>query len=388
MSKAFDLGRLGMAVSYRYAVIERGRTVRRYSRRKRNLILDTGLDMVATTLLCNLFNYAVVGTGTNPVKRDSGSITFTKSGGVITASDAFFEAADQNRLIKFDSGAEYYITGFTSPTAVTVANTVTAEAASEGTIWYVNRTGLQSESKRTSTYATDTGANGTTYLGGTYTHKRTFIFSAEVAPVVYREIGWSSSASAGANLFGMDILPGGGVGLNTGQQLKVEVSLLVTVSPVTPAAVPAPAITGWTQGGTAQLESGDFFTRVTSGGGTYNSGAFAEPSVNAGTWISTASVALTFSPTGLVDRGSTGLNFKVNALQPYVSKSFTRTEVAATFGVTEANSSAIRSIFMSPNNGQGYSIFRVLLAANETKDSNHTIQNITWRKSWGRILQN
>src|SRR5690606_11548336 len=156
------------------------------------------------------FTSAVVGTGTDPVRRDSGAVTLSRAGTTVTASAGFFEAADVGRLLKMDTGEDMRVISFASSTSVEV-DTSRPIAATPGTVWYVNQTALVSESKRSNTYSTDGGANGSTFLVDTWTHKRTFVFSAEAGPVVYREIGWSWTNTVGANLFGRDLLAGAGV---------------------------------------------------------------------------------------------------------------------------------------------------------------------------------
>lgn len=375
--------RLGASVTYALAVITPdGRTASRLPP-KRNLILDAGLDLVASQLWANVIGRAVVGTGATPVKRDSGAITFSRAGSVVTASAGFFEAGDVGRLIKFDSGAEMYVTAYTSPTQVTVSQSG-ALAASEGTVWYVNQTGLAAESKRTNTVSTDSGDNGTTVLAGSVALKRTFIFSAETGSVTYNEIGWSNSATAGNNLFGRDVITGG-VSLVSGQQLKVTVTLTVSVTPTTSQAY-ASVITGWSQAGNWALESmPDMFSEVSTAGATTGGAGFMEPSAVKNATVSTdtaALVALTataLNVTGVV----TTITLTPNA---YTTGTFSRT-FTGTFSITQGNSAAIRSLCFHGYSGQPRRNLRILLNAAETKTSAETLE-LTVRLTWGRILTN
>lgn len=354
--------------------------------KKRNLILDQGLDNAASVLWANLFAYAAVGTGTTPVKRDSGTIQFTRSGSTVTADAGFFEAGDVGRLLKFDSGEEMYVTAYTDPQNVTVG-TSGALGASEGTIWYVNQTGLTAESKRSGTYGSNSGDNGTSYAAGAYTLKRTFVFSAEGSPVVYNEIGWSHSGTGGANLFGRDIISGG-IALATGQQLKVVVELEITIGPSGPVAY-SNVITGWTQDGDCGVESipagSSFMSQVQSSGATTQNGPF-EPSSSGDhkliflCTMSDAIVAKTQSALGMT--GSLGS--KQMAGDSYVTGTFTRT-FRGTFGIAEGNSAAIRSLVVT--SFSQHRNFRVLLDAAETKDSDHTLL-LVYRLTWGRTLVN
>lgn len=373
-------------VRYRPAIINADGSVAKLGSWKRNLLLDTGLDGIALRSWADAFTHCVIGTGTAPTKRDSGAITFSLSGSTVTASASFFEAADVGRLLKFDTGEEMYVTGFTDSQTVAVGATGTL-AASEGTVWYVNATGHQTETKRSASYATDVGANGSSYLAGVYTHKRTFVFSAEVATITYREIGWSHTASAGGNLLGRDLIPGAGDTLVSGQQYRVEVQLSVTYSPASPQVVGA-VITGWTQAGSQQVEA--ICARLVGADGNTANPSTGSSSIDPATgnakniYVSTVSTALNPAGTAnFIPSGGTSAN-KAATIGAYTSGTFSRT-YSVTFATTEANF-AIRSLWLAPSSVAG-SFFRVLLDAAETKASTHTL-TLTFRLSWGRVLQN
>ncbi len=373
-------------VHYTVEVLDADGRVARRLPRKRNLILDQGLNYIAEESWAAAFPRAAVGTGTTPTKRDSGAITFSRTGSTVTASAGFFEAADVGRLLKFDSGEEVRITAFTNATTVTTADSGTI-AAAEGTIWYVNQTGLAAESKRTGTYSTDSGANGSTFLGGVWTHKRTFLFPAESGTVVYREIGWSSFSGAGNNLFGRDLLPGVGVTLVAGQQLRVTVELSVAYVPAASAPY-ASVVAGWSQPGACGIEFSDIET-VSASGGVTPIGGGLDPHALKRCYLTTEAAAISpmadtqgttiSSGIGVVDCGSAG----------YVSGSFSRT-YSATFSAIQANSTSIRSILFGRrgvNANELRRAFRVVLDAPETKTSSQSL-TLTFRLSWGRVLNN
>lgn len=375
------------AVRYRVSVIENGRTVKRKPW-KRNLILDQGLDSIAVRTWPEAFSHAVVGTGTDPTKRDSGAITFSRAGTTVTASASFFEAQDAGRLLKFDTGEEMYIATFTSGTAVEV-DTSGALAASEGTVWYVNQAALTTETKRTATYGTNGGDNASTWeLGSLWRMKRTFIFSAEAGSINYREIGWSHTATLGANLFGRDLLAGGGVNLVAGQQLKVEVELTVTLSPVSATAY-TNVITGWTQDGQSCIEDSRMWKVASTGALDSLGGDNLRPSAVSFPWsLSTSSAVLRNADPSNQDLSpSTHATITLTG-QAYISGTFQRT-FTGTFAVGAGNRSDWRSMGIGQDGGGGQfrTQFRILLAATETKDSDHTLAiEFTW--SWGRTLTN
>ncbi|MDD2764180.1 MAG: hypothetical protein PHE83_09435 [Opitutaceae bacterium] len=376
---------LGASVRYAVQVLDQaGRIVRRLPA-KNNLILDSGLDLVATNYWANLFAQAVVGTGTTAVKRDSAAVTFSRSGTTVTASAGFFEAGDVGRLLKFDSGEEMYVITFTDSTHVEVDTSGTL-AASEGTIWYVDQTGLTTETKRTGTFGTDSGDNGTSYAAGVFTMKRTFLFSTETGPITYNEVGWSYTASAGNNLFGRDIISGG-VSLVAGQQLKIIVELSIDLSPKSSTAY-TNVITGWSQNGAFGIESvpTDIYTMsyVDAAGSTVSPGIFDPAAAVALVTLSTMTDAI--SAITQTDLGLTGI-LKQNAAagSSYITGSRERF-FTANFALSEGNSTSIRSIGFH-RNGNSRRSLRVLLDAAETKDSSHTLA-ITFRLGWNRVLTN
>lgn len=378
------------AVHYALDILDsRGRVVRSLPRR-RNLILDQGLDGIAVRSWADSFTNAAIGTGTTPTKRDSGTITFSRSGSTVTASAGFFEAADVGRLLKFDTGEEVRISAFTNATTVTTSGSG-AIAAAEGTVWYVNQTALSAEAKRSSTYSTDGGANGAIFSSGTWTHKRTFIFSAETGTVNYREIGWSHTSTAGANLFGRALLDGVGVTLVSGQQLRVTVELSVAYSPATPQAFGDIGAGGISTAGTHGVEDAGLVT-VVSGTGSGSNAGVLDPhagGVDRNIVLSSSSspiVPATSSQT--VVAGALSVGKKTLTLGAYSAGTFSRTK-HTTFSTTEANSASIRSVFVSNfQSGQGdRSGYRVLFASNQAKTSDQTLY-IEFRFSWGRVLNN
>lgn len=374
-------------VHYRVSVLGRtGRTVKKLARKK-NLILDQGLDGIAERTWAQAFSVAVVGTGTTPVRRDSGAVDLSRAGSTVTASAGFFEAADVGRLLKFDSGEEMRVTVFTSATEVTV-DTAGTISAGPGTVWYVNQTALAAETKRTNTYSSDIGANGSTFAAATWTHKRTFIFAAEVGSVTYREVGWSHTTAVAANLFGRDLLAGAGVSLVAGQQLKVEVELSVIYSPAASTAW-TNVITGWAQDGAHGIVASAVSIVESGGASTTQGGGILEPG-DGGTKrivLSTDSTAIPALISGSELVQAAVVEAISLAAGSYAAGTFAK-NYSATFAVGQGNSAALRTIAIGFNSaGQERVCYRVLLNAAETKDSSHTLA-LTITFNWGRVLTN
>jgi hypothetical protein len=368
------------AVLYKTAVLNPDGTVARSRAFKRNLILDQGLNLVATNLWTACFAYCAVGTGSTATKRDSGSVTFTRSGTTVIASAGFFDSADTGRLLKWDTGEECYLTYVNATTCT--SNLSGTVAAAEGTVWYVNQTALTTETARTNQVSSDGGANGTTFSVDTLTHKRTFLFPAVVSGVTYNEIGWSPSGSG--NLFGRDTIPGGDT-LSTGQQYKVVVQLLITLSPAAPTAQADVGNNGFNTAGQYNHEYiENAYSRVDSGGGAL-SGAM-EPSVTTVANLLAGAFTLLSAPSYTSDFVGDFGRVTLNNLS-YTNGNFYR-DSEGTVAVGFGNSTDLRAIvFGQGGGGVVYRNFSVRFTAAQTKDSDHTVK-ITLRKSWGRTLVN
>lgn len=197
-----------------------------------NLILDQGLDYVASTLYNQLFAACCAGTGTQATQRDPGT-TATVSGTALTAATACFSNADLAANVVFDSGQIAKIIGYTSPTQVTLSISLTISTGTHFVIQYVNQAVLGSEVKRTNSYLTTPGACGAMVSNESITLYRTFLFTPEANAITYTELGFSPQNVGGANLFSRIVLAnpvslaGPSDQIPNGQQLQVKYELQI-----------------------------------------------------------------------------------------------------------------------------------------------------------------
>lgn len=211
------------------AVMEGEKCVRSYPWQD-NLILDQGLDYVASTLYNRLFAACCAGTGTQATQRDPGT-TATVSGTALTAATACFSTGDLAANVVFDTGQIAKIVGYTSPTQVTLATSLTISTATHFLVYYVNQAVLGNEVKRTVSYLTTPGACGSIVTNGVIQLYRTFLFTPEAAAITYSELGFSPQNVGGANLFSRIVLAqpiplqGPTDELPNGQQLQVRYEL-------------------------------------------------------------------------------------------------------------------------------------------------------------------
>jgi len=257
-----------------------------------NLITDAGLDAYATAAsLLSFLAYPIIGENASPtpVRRDSGATTLSQSGNTVTASGNFFVAADVGRLIKYgtgDTGAECYISGYTSATVVTVSTSATV-AAQTATVWYVNTaailtpiTGLtwSPETGAANNYSTPTVAGDVC----TVTHQTVLVSSAFTVAKTITEIAFTNNGTNAA-VFDRDVIQPGAAA-SIGDQARVTVQLVTLHSGVTVAAQPNVG-TGFSTAGTVWLESLGIggspagFSSFSSSGGISGSGYYLEPSV-------------------------------------------------------------------------------------------------------------
>ena len=347
---------------------------------KNNLLLNTGLDNVALAHWVDNFGYGVAGTSTNPTRRDSTPTTFTVSGGVITASAGFFVAADVGRILKTNdpSFTEMTITGYTSGTSVTTSSGATIGTGYTGTVWYVNDTSLGAEVKRTNTYTTSTGDNGSTFSVDTWTHQRTYLFSAETGSVTYNELGWAPAASG--NLFGRATIAG--TTLVAGQQLKVVITLTVKYSPASPTAVADVSGATFSTAGTASIDkNSEVYGVDASGNPTPLGNGMLEPLAAKTCALASA----TFAQSSMATSGAspTFTDSVALAKAAYVAGSFTQS-LSGTFTVSQGNYTIYGYFILGYGN---QTVFSVKLTTPIAKTNTHTLTP-TFTYSWGRILTN
>ena len=149
-----------------------------------NLILDAGMNRLATVVIADLFLSCARGTGTTDTKETITLSTYQQAGTAVTRTGyRDFVDADVGRVIKFNSGAPARIQSHTTSAAVVDVSQTIGPGAS-AIIYSVDQPGLITETHRTSSYSVASGDNGTTDAASVRTLKRTFVFPPEAsAPI-------------------------------------------------------------------------------------------------------------------------------------------------------------------------------------------------------------
>lgn len=385
------------------SVVEKGKVVRRYPP-IHNLILNRGLDDVASNLIGNCMAWMAMGTGSTVTEVDGGSETATISVGTLTVSTIGFlagDATDVGKTFKLTGGGTYLIVAQISTTqcSVTPADTVGPDTF---ILYNTNQTGLTTEStlpgpntKRTNTLLTGAPNCQTVTAGNVTVMTKTFDAAAETGSITYNEIGFSTVNTIGSNLFSRIKLPAG-VPLTAGQQFRVRYSVSVAVTPITPLTYGVSPIIGWSGAtGTAQHIAVPLAMVTTAGfvGGGLNGvdnlwysaiepGTAGSSSYNI--FLTNASTAHSSYGSRQIPGGTIAQRILVSSV--YVAGTYTRDKFA-TFLIGEANATDWRSWGWSAPDGFGNAMFgaRFLMDSNQTKLSTHTL-TLGFRSTWGRIL--
>lgn len=349
-----------------------------------NLVLDSGLNLVASNVTSMLTRYLALGTGTGPTERDSSTTTCSRTGSTVTASGNFFEAGDVGRLIKWNTGEEAYILSFTSATEVETVDSG-AIASDEFTIYYVDDNTLGSQTERSANYVSGGANNGTSQVSNVITHKRTFLSNVAGAPITFNEIGWSPLSGTG-NLFSRDVISGG-ISLTAGDQLRVITELDITQGPATPSASSPSGIAG-----SVQVEGCGLTTVQSSGAGNgpaigpFLEGVCEPAMASSNIYASAYSGALAAYNTNVNVYNAVG--YRDTAVgETYVNGNFYR-DVTRVFTTSQANGT-LRSFGLCnfQSGAEWRSGLRFLSDSGVVKTSSQTL-TLTMRWSWQRELVN
>lgn len=389
---------------------------------KRNLILDQGLDMIASLAWCDTFLVCVIGNGTTPTTDSGGASTVSQSGTTVSVDSGSFTFAvgDVGKLIRWDSGGQTAkILAYIGTDSVTVDTSATVSAGTFA-MYRVNQTGLASEIKRTNSYVGGAGNCQTVVVSNTLQHRRTWDFAAEAGSATYRELGVSPYYASGNNLFSR-ILLDTPVSLLAGQILRVTYELHVTLTPTTPQSLTA-NIAGWpvlpavdtngvqqwqyvgmssvgSGGTTTPYDIAGYCMEPAFGNGisfSVPNGSSTPPTTStltvAGAYIFLSNNNAAPAAFGTAVNRSTTRALGGSSLLGYTAGNFYR-DKTYTYGLGEANRVDWRSMGIGPtdvtnltnNNATQYSGFVFVFDDFQTKLNTYTLQLI-WRFTWNRDL--
>lgn len=410
-----------------------GLVVRDYGWNK-NLILNGGMDAVASVGICNLNAVAIAGTGSRPNSITSSNSTITQSGNIITLWPEIGGLQDFSSSVMSGSERQYThsletgdviiyannsqsnvlgidtVGGFTA--SVDTSYTIESGSNQTFTIWKTSQVGMHKEIKRSSTYLPGSssvlGFNcGTVISHSAKTMRRTYDFTAETTQKNYSEVGVSWTGTARAGVFSRVLLPET-VSIAATYQLRMIHDLMVTVSPAYPRYV-EPTITGWTNTkGTESLQNFLLYDVATTGqsndGTTGLDFGVLDPASNHGydyyyansffSDVGTAPAAFgSYVSRTLNGSTITGKSdYNAGGLTTYVTGTYTRYKTA-NFRLTDG----VDSTIWSTGFGAAYGVSEVahsteqgiVLVFDEPHEKLNTqIASITYKFTWARVIQN
>lgn len=365
---------------------------------ERNLILNGGMDLIASNRWADLFLYGIVGTGTRPNSIDSGATNASQSTTTVTASGGsinFTTDAAVGDVIKWGSGETANVVSITDSTHVTVDVSQTV-ASGHFVIWKTAQTGLQTETRRSNTYLTGSGNCGTTVVSNAVQMKRTIDFPTEVGPVTYTEVGFSPVVTANTSVFSR-ILLSVPIPVSAGQRIRLVYQLNVSLTPTSPASKTA-AIGGWpvapsvNTDGTEQVQ-GVLTSSVDTAGATVFSAACMDPSDTAFTtmFVSPSSAALGTIGGAIPDRSA-----NAGVASPVTKAAYTNGQYyidkTGVFDVATGNRTDLRSMGVTTTGGGSGGAplpfstgFTFLFSQVQAKANTQTL-SLTFRFLWSRTL--
>lgn len=172
----------------------------------KNLILNTGLNAIATTAIADIFKWCARGTGATANKEAVVGSAYTLSASLSTLTRASgtrdFTAADVGKLVVNQDGKQSQITALDLTTPLT--KVIISESSHETLVNYtektislydIERTALDAEIDRTEQCSATLGENGYTDAAGVRTLKRTFIFppQPEESEAVTGDYSWAAT---------------------------------------------------------------------------------------------------------------------------------------------------------------------------------------------------
>jgi hypothetical protein len=237
----------------------------------KNLILNTGMDALASFYFAQLTQNAVAGNGDRDNSISSGDSQASAIGGMVylypsgsglqnfsgSITNGHSASLFSGDIIKFADGTEVRATG--SIEFRPVLGDLSASIASNAsiatqsfTIWKTAQLGLHREVRRAglnvSTSSFLNGINWTTASveSASAVYFRTYDFGPEVTPVTYSEVGaaWAATAQQSSSVFSRVKLPTG-IPLMINQRLRLSYGLMITFGPTASFSQSNATVHGW-----------------------------------------------------------------------------------------------------------------------------------------------
>ena len=177
---------------------------------QKNLILNVGMDHIASDVICNQFLVGKSGAGSRPNSINGGTSEVTQSGTTVylnvrtgladfTSSNGTYPANVQaGDMIVYANNSQSQVSSVTDGFNLEVSPSYTITTGQTFNIWKTSQTSMESQiSNSTSIYVGggDGVYCGTTTLSNVRTFKRAYDFPTETTQTTYNElgVGWNTS---------------------------------------------------------------------------------------------------------------------------------------------------------------------------------------------------
>lgn len=412
---------MGLKGSYKVAIVDaEGNTVWQQPEWRNNLILNQGMDALASYYLAQVMTYGVAGTGgrVNSITSsyssasviDGGLALDPQPGGIQNFNTEIWGewsgSLATGDVIKFEDGTEVKV-GTVAATSCAVTPTDISVSTQSFTIWKTSQTNLQGELKRGgsgiagSSYLTGVGHCGSSVAANVATYLRTYDFAQETSSVTYKEVGlaWTTTAAA-TTIFSRILLPET-LSLVSTQRLRLVYQLEATFLPTSSQYTYNATVTGWPVSPATNTNMTESIQQMwvssinTSGFSSTTYAALEPPSVgarNCAFWASTNSQSLvTFGDTP-VNRANFGdADTATSTADVYVNGSYTVYK-NATFGLSQMNYATLRSFGFGAHSPTSYyaygtngQAFAMLFEQSQSKYNTQTL-SMTYVWTWTRTL--
>ena len=409
----------------------------------KNLILNAGMDQIASKPFAELTCCCIIGTGSAETRKTSNpdvtnytsgsgydanlyNTLVYRVGSFVSFSDvnvtaSIITTSDIGRIIKIENDGNYLISSRTNSLTCSVLNingTVPTGVSYNNnyTIYFTNQTTMSYEIYRIGKVNDNSGTPDSVYgyygncsstiQSGSIRHTRVYYLNTvtDRLSTTIKEIGfgWSPTANS-QTLFSRIRLTegpsGSAVVLNTGQELIVLYELNIGVSPNTPTSSSLNLLTA--ASGSVQCELYGL-SKITSAGRTsyFDDGLHGnEPYYNnnyniyglptssyKGLYIYSSSDSSSFSTWGTnVNRTSNYITKSIYYISPYSSSNYFINKVAI-FNDTESINSDLRTIGIGLDNANSNKNLLTFLFDSSQNKQNGYLLNISQSFTWNRLL--
>lgn len=371
-----------------------------------NILLNAGMNTLATTRFARLMYYGTAATGSRANKFDSGGSQVSQSGTLLGLSGSgtmtdwsvgvtgYAATLQSGDVIQLADGTQVLIDTVNNGTTATSHTSSATIAPQTFTIYKTSQTNLQGPRVLSTGYTA--GGSGATQIRNTTTLWHTYDFAAETINKVYSEVGVATQPQNQMSRILLDTP----ITIPVGSQLRLQVAMAISIYPSASVYYPNDMITGWPgSGGTASVQAmrfeyfdsngvipdnRNFPSEIAEGNNvagfiSRSTGSVQEPLVTGATPIDRTETI-----------GNNVYRIGANTTPAYITNNF-YIERTSSYGTSVGSSSIYRSLgwgnFENYGNpgGTSYIGWAYLMNNSQSKSDLQTLA-FYWRINWARTL--